>query len=59
MFPKSLRVKSMAASYAMMYQAPEGAKEKLGLDKNLTWHSFWIGSATRGSVLGVRHNGVW
>jgi hypothetical protein len=44
--------RSVADTYAMMYQALEGAKERLGWDRNLTWHSFRIGSATRGTVLG-------
>jgi hypothetical protein len=56
LFPKNLKkgARSVAATYAVMYQASEGAKERLGLDRNLTWHSFRIGSATRGIVLGVR-----
>ena len=47
----------MAATYAM-YQAMEGAKERLDLDRNLTWHLFWICSATRWTVLGVRRSVV-
>ena len=60
LFPKNLKkgARSVAATYAVMYQALEGAKERLGLDKNLTWHSFRIGSATRGTVLGVRRSVV-
>ena len=41
-----------------MYQALEGVKVSLCLDKNLTWHSFRIGSATRGNILGVRRSVV-
>lgn len=60
LFPKSLRngAKLMPATYAVMYQALEGSKERLGLDPNLTWHSFRIGSATRGTMLGVRRSVV-
>jgi hypothetical protein len=47
----------VAATYAVMYQALEGAKERLGLYRNLTWHSFRIGFATRRTVLGVRQRG--
>ena len=41
LFPKNVNkgAKIIAATYAVMYQAFEGVKEKLGLDKNLTWHS--------------------
>ena len=55
LFSKNLKkgARSVAATYAVMYQALEGAKERLGLDRNLTWHSFRIGFATRGTVLGV------
>ena len=58
LFPKNVKkgARSVAATYAVMYQALEGAKEKLGLDTNLILHSFRIGSATRGTVLGVRRS---
>ena len=57
-FPKNLKkgAKGRAATYAVMYQALEGAKERLGLDRTLTWHSFRIGSATGGTVFRVRRS---
>ena len=60
LFPKNVNkeAKIIAATYAVMYQVFERVKEKLGLDKNLTWHSFQIGSATRETVLGVRRSVV-
>ena len=48
----------MPVTYSMMYQALEAAKERLGLEESLTWHSFRIGSATKGTVLGVRRSVV-
>ena len=48
--------KVVAVTYSVMYHALEGAKERLGLEKSLTWHSFRIGSATRGTKLGVRRS---
>ena len=64
LFPKNMRkgANLVAATYAVMYQALEGVKEKLGLEKNLTWHWFCLalgtGSATRGTVLGVTRSVV-
>ena len=43
----------MAVSYAVMYHSLEALKKKLELDDGLPWHSFRIGSATRGAKLGV------
>ena len=66
LFPASLTKgsKGIAVSYATMYNSLEALKKTLGLDPGLTWHSFRIGSATRGTKLGVRRSvlkgaGLW
>ena len=66
LFPASLTKgsKGKAVSYAAMYNSLEALKKGLGLDPGLTWHSFRIGSATRGTKLGVRRSvvkgaGLW
>ena len=60
LFPRNLGKgpKREAVTYSIMYQALEGAKGRLGLEGSLTWHSFRIGSATRGTSLGVRRSVV-
>ena len=57
-------VKRRAATYNAMYASLEAMKTRLVVDKSLTWHSFHIGAATRGTSLGVRRNvikraGLW
>ena len=47
-----------------MYHSLESMKKELELDRGLTWLSFRIGSATRGTKLGVRRSiikvaGMW
>ena len=66
LFPASLTKGSKAAavSYAVMYHSLEAMKKELNLGAGLTWHSFRIGSATRGTKLGVRRSvikgaGMW
>ena len=58
LFPASLTKgsKEKAVSYAVMYHSLEALKKDLDLDPGLTWHSFRIGSATRGTKLGVRRS---
>ena len=56
--------KVVAVSYAVMYHSLESMKKELELDPGLTWNSFRIGSATRGTKLGVRRSvikgaGMW
>jgi hypothetical protein len=45
-------------TYAVAYHGLEYLKERLGLDNSLKWHSFSIGSATKGTSLGVRRTVV-
>ena len=66
LFPKNLGKgeKKVAVSYSRMYQSLESSKERLGLDASLKWHSWRIGAATRGNMLGVRRTvvkaaGLW
>ena len=66
LFPASLTrgSKGTVVSYAVMYHSLEAMKKELNLDAGLTWHSFRIGSATRGTKLGVRRSvikgaGLW
>ena len=42
----------------MLWRITEDLKERLGLDSRLKWHSFRIGSATKGNILGVRRSVV-
>ena len=56
--------KRKAASYSVMYSSLEEMKTRLGMSGNITWHSFRVGAATRGTSLGVRRNivkkaGLW
>jgi hypothetical protein len=56
--------KRRAVTYNVMYASLVAMKTRLGMDKSLTWHSFRIGAATRGTLLGVRRNvikraGLW
>ena len=56
--------KKRSVTYNAMYTSLESMKERLGLEKSLTWHSWRIGAATRGTALGVRRNiikkaGLW
>ena len=53
--------KKRIVTYNAMYTSLEFRKERLGLEKSLTWHSWRIGAATRGTVVGVRRNiiGLW
>ena len=56
--------KRKAVTYNVMYSTMQDMKVSLGLCKSLTWHSFRIGAATRGTSLGVRRNiikraGLW
>jgi hypothetical protein len=48
--------KREAVTYSVKYQALEGTKKRLGLEDSLTWHSFRIGSATRGTSFGTRRS---
>ena len=66
LFPANLTKspKVAAVSYAVMYHSLESMKKELELDTGLMWHSFRIGSATRGTKLGVRRSvikgaGMW
>ena len=66
LFPVELGrgVKRKAVSYSIMYVSLESVKTRLGMDGNITWHSFRVGAATRGTCLGVRRNvikkaGLW
>ena len=54
LFPGSFQRKSRGVSvtYAVAYHGLEDLKERLGLDSSLKWHSFSIGSATKGNILG-------
>ena len=45
-------------TYAVAYHGLEDLKERLGLDSSLKWHSFSIGSSTKGNILGVRRSVV-
>jgi hypothetical protein len=40
------------------YHVLEDLKERLGLDSSLKWHYFRIGSAPKGTFLGVRRSVV-
>ena len=56
--------KRKAVSYNVMYSSLEEMKTRLGMNGNITWHSFRVGAATRGTSLGVRRNiikkaGLW
>ena len=48
-FPKNLDKgnKGVAVAYPMMYRGLEDMKGRLGLEDNLTWHSWRIGAATK------------
>lgn len=66
LFPAELgkRGKVKAVSYNVMYNTLEAMKARMGLDKSITWHSYRIGAATRGTALGVSRNvvkkaGLW
>ena len=48
--------KAAAVSYAVIYHSLEAMKEELNLDAGLTWYSFRLESATRGTKLGVRRS---
>ena len=50
------RVKQQRLDLHMAYRGLEDLKERLGLDSSLKWHSFRIGSATKGNILGVRRS---
>jgi integrase len=60
LFPGSFQRKSrdVSVTYAVAYHGLEDLKERLGLDSSLKWHSFRIGSATKGNMLGVRRSVV-
>ena len=56
--------KKRSVTYNTMYTSLEAMKERLGMEKSLTWHSWRIWAATRGTALGVRRNiikraGLW
>ena len=59
-FPKNLEKgsKAVLVAYPMMYRGFEDIKVRLGLHANLTWHSWRIGSASRGNRLGVRRTSI-
>ena len=66
LFPVELGrgVKRKAVSYSIMYSSLQSVKTRLGMDENITWHSYRVGAATRGTSLGVRRNvikraGLW
>ena len=66
LFPAELRKKGKGKSvtYNVMYNSLEAMKARMDLDKSITWHSFRIGSASRGTSLGVSRNvvkraGLW
>ena len=50
--------KEVPTIYPVMYKELEVMKGKVGLQGNLTWHSWRIGSATRGNQLGVRRTSI-
>ena len=58
LFPGSFQKRSrdVSVTYAVAYRGLEDLKERLGLDSSLKWHSFRIGSATKGNILGVRRS---
>ena len=45
--------RAVTVSYAVIYHSSEAMKQKYELDEALTRHSFWIGSANKGTKLGV------
>ena len=56
--------KRRAVTYNATYALLEAMKTRLGMEKSLTWHSWRIEAATRGTSLGVRRNiikraGLW
>ena len=56
--------KKRGVTYNAMYASLEAMKERLGMEKSLTWHSWRIGGATRGTAFRVRRNvikraGLW
>ena len=59
-FPKNVGKggKGMPTTYPTMYKELEVMKVKVGLQGNLTWHSWRIGSASRGNQLGVRRTSI-
>ena len=50
--------RDVSVMYAVAYHGWEDFKERLGLNSSLKWHSFCIGSATKGNILGVRRSVV-
>ena len=60
LFPESFQRKSRGVSvtYAVAYHGLEDLKERFGLESSLKWHSFRIGSATKGNILGMRRSVV-
>ena len=58
LFPKNLGSgeKRMGVTYNVMYSALEEMKTRLDLEPSLTWHSFRIGAATKGTRMGVSRN---
>jgi hypothetical protein len=60
LFPRSFQKgsRNVSVTYAVAYHGLEDLKERLGLDNSLKWHSFCIGSATKGTILGVRRTVV-
>ena len=59
-FPKNLGKggKGVPTTYPAMYRELEDMKSRVGLLGNLTWHSWRVGSATRGNQLGVRRTSI-
>ena len=48
----------MPTTYSIIYKELEVMKVKVGLQSNLTWHSWRIGRASRGNQLGVRRTSI-
>ena len=59
-FPKNLGNggKGVPITYPTIYKELEDMKSRVGLQGNLTWHSWRVGSATRGNQLGVRRTSI-
>ena len=45
-------------TYPIMYKELDEMKVRVGLQANLTWHSWRIVSASRGNQLGVRRTSI-